>query len=34
VSRVQRYIVNQMEHHRHKSFEEEYVDLLRLSGRV
>jgi REP element-mobilizing transposase RayT len=32
VSRVQRYIANQMEHHRKKTFEEEYVDLLRLSG--
>jgi REP element-mobilizing transposase RayT len=32
LSRVQRYIANQIEHHRKKTFEEEYVDLLRLSG--
>ena len=32
LSRVQRYIANQMEHHRKKTFEEEYLDLLRLSG--
>ncbi len=31
-SRVQRYIANQMEHHRKKTFDEEYLDLLRLSG--
>jgi REP element-mobilizing transposase RayT len=30
-SRVQRYIANQIEHHRTKTFEEEYVELLRLS---
>ena len=30
--RVQRYIANQMEHHRRKTFEAEYADLLRLSG--
>jgi REP element-mobilizing transposase RayT len=29
---VERYIVNQLEHHRKKTFEEEYVELLRLSG--
>ena len=27
-----RYMANQMEHHRNKTFEEEYVDLLRFSG--
>jgi REP element-mobilizing transposase RayT len=30
--RVQRYIANQIEHHRTETFEEEYIDLLRLSG--
>jgi len=29
---VQRYIANQVEHYRTKTFEEEYVELLRLSG--
>ena len=29
---VRKYIVNQEKHHRKKSFEEEYVDLLELSG--
>jgi hypothetical protein len=29
---VQRYIANQVEHHRTKTFEEEYVELLRLIG--
>lgn len=32
LNKVQRYIANQVEHHRKRSFEEEYVDLLRLSG--
>ena len=32
LTKVQRYIANQMEHHRNKTFEEEYVDLLRFSG--
>ena len=32
VSKVERYIANQMAHHRKKTFEEEYVELLRLSG--
>jgi len=32
LSRVQRYIANQIKHHRKKTFEEEYLDLLRLSG--
>ena len=31
LSRVHRYIASQMEHHRKKTFEEEYVELLRLS---
>ena len=30
--KVQQYIANQIEHHRTKTFEEEYFDLLRLSG--
>jgi REP element-mobilizing transposase RayT len=29
---VKRYIANQEEHHRKKTFEEEYLELLRLSG--
>ena len=32
LSRVQNYIAEQVEHHRQKTFEEEYVELLRLSG--
>ena len=32
VDAVKRYIANQEEHHRKKTFEEEYVELLRLSG--
>jgi putative transposase len=32
VSKVQRYIANQIEHHRKKTFEEEYMDLLRGNG--
>ena len=32
LNKVERYIANQMEHHRNKTFEEEYVDLLRFSG--
>lgn len=32
LSRIQRYIANQVEHHRKKTIEEEYVELLRLSG--
>ena len=31
LNRVRHYIENQVEHHRTKTFEEEYVDLLRLS---
>jgi hypothetical protein len=29
---VKRYIANQQEHHRKRTFEEEYVELLKLSG--
>ena len=32
VDPVRRYIANQEEHHRKKTFEEEYLELLRLSG--
>ena len=32
VGRVKEYIANQIEHHRRKTFEEEYVELLMLSG--
>ena len=32
LSKAQQYIANQIEHHRTKTFEEEYLDLLRLSG--
>src|SRR5215471_20644998 len=32
LSKVDLYIVNQVEHHRNKTFEEEYLELLRLSG--
>jgi putative transposase len=32
VSKVKQYIANQVEHHRRKTFEEEYRELLRLSG--
>jgi putative transposase len=32
LTKVQRYIANQIEHHGTKTFEEEYVELLRLSG--
>jgi REP element-mobilizing transposase RayT len=32
INNVQRYIANQMEHHRKQTFEEEYLSLLRLSG--
>ena len=31
-TKVEQYIANQMEHHRKKTFEQEYIDLLRLSG--
>lgn len=32
VDAVKRYIANQVEHHRRKSYEEEYLELLRLAG--
>ncbi|HEX4999433.1 MAG TPA: IS200/IS605 family transposase [Terriglobia bacterium] len=32
LNKVQGYIANQAEHHRKKTFEEEYLDLLRLAG--
>ncbi len=32
LSKVEQYVANQVEHHRKKTFEEEYVELLRLSG--
>jgi hypothetical protein len=30
--KVEQYIANQIEHQRKKTFEEEFIDLLRLSG--
>jgi len=32
IQKVKEYILNQEEHHRKKNFEEEYVELLKLSG--
>jgi REP element-mobilizing transposase RayT len=32
IEKVRRYILNQEEHHRRKSFREEYLEILRLSG--
>jgi len=32
IESVKRYILNQEEHHRHKSFEEEYLEMLKLAG--
>jgi hypothetical protein len=32
LSRTERYIADQVEHHRRRTFSEEYVELLRLSG--
>ena len=32
LNKVQHYITNQIAHHRKRTFEEEYLDLLRLSG--
>lgn len=29
---VRQYVLNQKEHHRHKTFQEEYVEILRMSG--
>lgn len=34
VEKVRRYILNQEEHHRRKTFEEEYVEMLKLAGIV
>jgi REP-associated tyrosine transposase len=31
VNKVKQYIANQVEHHRRKTFEEEFLELLRLS---
>ena len=32
IERVRRYVLNQENHHRRKSFKEEYLELLKLSG--
>ena len=32
VPRVKRYILNQEEHHKHKSFKDEYLEMLKLAG--
>jgi putative transposase len=32
IERVKRYILNQKEHHRHKTFKDEYVEMLTLAG--
>lgn len=32
LERVRSYILNQDEHHRHKSFEDEYIEMLKLAG--
>ena len=32
IERVKRYILNQEKHHRRKSFQDEYLELLKLSG--
>jgi REP element-mobilizing transposase RayT len=32
VERVKRYILNQEQHHRSKTFEEEYIEMLKLAG--
>jgi hypothetical protein len=32
ISTVTRYILNQEQHHRHKSFKDEYVEMLKLAG--
>ena len=32
IEKVRQYILNQEEHHRRKSFREEYLEILRLSG--
>lgn len=32
IERVKHYVLNQAEHHRRRTFQEEYVEMLRLSG--
>ena len=32
VESVKRYILNQEQHHQHKNFEQEYLELLKLAG--
>jgi putative transposase len=32
IERVARYILKQEEHHRHKTFEQEYLEMLKLAG--
>ena len=32
VESVKQYVLNQEEHHRHQTFQEEYIELLKLSG--
>jgi putative transposase len=32
LERVKQYILNQHEHHRHRTFREEYIEMLRLAG--
>ena len=32
VGAVTRYILNQEEHHRHKSFQDEYIEMLKIAG--
>lgn len=32
LEKVRRYVLNQEEHHRHKTFEEEYMEMLKLAG--
>ena len=32
IQRVKGYILNQEEHHRHKAFQEEYLEMLKLAG--
>jgi len=32
VEAVTRYILNQEEHHQHKSFQDEYIEMLKLAG--
>ena len=32
IEKVKAYILNQEEHHRHKTFEQEYIEMLKLAG--